>query len=533
MVAKRIISGDSAIFSLLDGTTLVCRAVSGMLGPRGRPVAIARQDGGITVTKDGLTVANSISPSGSMGFGAALTRSAGSKTSEAYGDGSTTTMVLTGAMLAEGVKRIMVGVSPATLRVGMDIAVRVACSELQAMASETHAMVHARRAATTAGGDALIGQLAAEALGRFGPDAAISVVENVDDCDELVAEEGLHIDRGFISVRFATAQEKPTASLHEPLILLLDGPASSLPAIMPVLEKARQLNRPLLLIAHSFSVEVLSTLAFNHAQGRISCVPVEAPGPSTLRTHLLQDIGVVVGARIIQDISELAHPDMDWDALGSAAAAEIDARTTRIVGGDGPTQALQSHADTLRLQIAHLEPGEDLAALRRRLAYVQSGICLIKVGSRSAQERSEKRTRVLSALRAARAALEGGVVPGGGAALIRAQGALSELRIGDEEYAAGVQVVSRAIEEPLRVIVSNAGREPTVIVNAVRKSAPNKGWDVTTDELADLYERGIVDPVDIVISALQNAASAATLMLSAACVIERDTSEPVVDSARS
>ena len=530
-MAKQIVQGDESRSAILRGVNQLADAVKITLGPKGRNVVLDKKYGSPTITKDGVTVAKEIELKDSMeNMGAQMVKEVASKTSDVAGDGTTTATVLAQAIFREGVKTVAAGANPMALKRGIDKAVERATAEIKKIAKPVKGEMIAQVGTISANGDATIGELIAEAMNKVGKDGVISVEDSQTMETTLEFVEGMQFDRGYLSPYFVTDPESMEAVLENPVILISEKKISSMRDILPVLEQAAKQGKPMLIIAEDVEGEALATLVVNKLRGTISVAAVKAPGFGDRRKAKLEDIAVLTGGKVISEDLGLKLENVKLEDLGSAKKVTIDKDNTIIIDGAGNTDDLQGRVKTLKAQLEDTTSDYDREKLQERLAKLVGGVAVIKVGAATETELKEKKARVEDAMHATRAAVEEGIVPGGGVALIRAAKALDKFKIfepdedgevaGDVDEQIGVTIVKRALEEPFRQIVQNAGKEGAVIVEKVRAERnANFGYNAATDKFEDLVAAGIIDPAKVTRCALQNAASIAGLMLTTEALI--------------
>jgi len=513
------------------GARILARAVTATLGPRGRNVVIQRSFGAPTVTKDGVSVAREIELADPFeNMGAQMVREVASRTSDVAGDGTTTATVLAQSMLAEGLKALAAGMNPMDLKRGIDQAVEAAVEALKAIAipCDTDKAI-AQVGTISANGDAEIGRLIADAMARVGREGVITVEEGTGLVNELQVVEGMQFDRGYLSPYFITRPEQRTAELEEPRVLLCDRRLSNIRELLPLLESVAQAGKPLLVVAEDVDGEALATLVVNTLRGIIRTAAVKAPAFGDRRKAILQDLAVVTGGTVISEEAGLTLEKATLEDLGTARKVVVTRDDTTVVGGGGETAAIEARGAQLRREIEEAPSDYDREKLQERLAKLTGGVAVLKVGAATEVAMKEKKDRVDDAVHATRAAVEEGVVPGGGVALVRA---LQSLRRqgpagANHDQDLGIAIVLRAMEQPLRDIVANAGLEPSVVLSQVSGGEGNYGFDAQSHAFGDLSELGILDPTKVVRVALQNAASVAGLMVTTeAMVAERPGREP-------
>jgi chaperonin GroEL len=530
-MAKQITHGEEGRAAILRGVNQLADAVRITLGPKGRNVVLGKAYGSPTITKDGVTVAKEIDLKDSMeNMGAQMVREVASKTSDVAGDGTTTATVLAQAIYREGVKTVAAGANPMALKRGIDKAVERATAAIKKLSKPVAGDMIAQVGTISANGDAAIGELIAEAMAKVGKDGVITVEDAKTMETDLEFVEGMQFDRGYLSPYFITDAEKMEAVLEKPVILLSEKKITSMRDLLPILEQVAKLGKPILIIAEDVEGEALATLVVNKLRGTINVAAVKAPGFGDRRKELLQDIAVLTGGKVISEDLGIKLENVKVDDLGRAKKVTIDKDTTTIIDGAGDKEALRARVKTLRTQIEDSSSDYDREKLQERLAKLVGGVAVIRVGAATETELKEKKARVEDAMNATRAAVEEGIVAGGGVALIRAAKVLDKFKVfeknedgaseGDEDEQIGVNIIRRALEEPLRQIVQNAGQEGAVIVEKVRANKdPNFGYNAATETFEDLVAAGIIDPAKVTRCALQNAASIAGLMLTTEALI--------------
>jgi chaperonin GroEL len=530
-MAKQIVQGGESRAAILRGVNQLADAVKITLGPKGRNVVLDKKFGSPTITKDGVTVAKEIELKDSMeNMGAQMVKEVASKTSDVAGDGTTTATVLAQAIFREGVKTVAAGANPMALKRGIDKAVERATAEIKKMSKPVKGEMIAQVGTISANGDATIGELIAEAMDKVGKDGVITVEESKTMETDLEFVEGMQLDRGYLSPYFVTDQESMEAVLENPVILISEKKISSMRDLLPVLEQAAKQGKPMLIIAEDVEGEALATLVVNKLRGTINVAAIKAPGFGDRRKAMLEDLAILTGGKVISEDLGIKLENVKLEDLGSAKKVTIDKDNTIIIDGAGKAEDLQGRVKTLKAQIEDSSSDYDREKLQERLAKLVGGVAVIRVGAATETELKEKKARVEDAMHATRAAVEEGIVPGGGVALIRAAKALDKFKIfepdddgevsGDVDEQIGVTIVKRALEEPLRQIASNAGKEGAVIVEKVRSEKnANFGYNAATDKFEDLIAAGIIDPAKVTRYALQNAASIAGLMLTTEALI--------------
>ena len=530
-MAKQIVHGEESRAAILRGVNQLADAVKITLGPKGRNVVLGKTYGSPTITKDGVTVAKEIDLKDSMeNMGAQMVREVASKTSDVAGDGTTTATVLAQAIYREGVKTVAAGANPMALKRGIDKAVERATAAIKKLAKPVAGDMIAQVGTISANGDAAIGELIAEAMAKVGKDGVITVEDAKTMETDLEFVEGMQFDRGYLSPYFITNGEKMEAILENPVILLSEKKVSSMRDLLPILEQVAKLGKPILIIAEDVDGEALATLVVNKLRGTINVAAVKAPGFGDRRKELLQDIAILTGGTVISEDLGIKLENVKIEDLGRAKKVTITKDNTILIGGAGNTDDLKGRVKTLRAQIEESSSDYDREKLQERLAKLVGGVAVIRVGAATETELKEKKARVEDAMNATRAAVEEGIVAGGGVALIRAAKALERFKVfeanedgettGDADEQIGVNIVKRALEEPLRQIVQNAGKEGAVIVEKVRLNKDvNFGYNAATETFEDLVAAGIIDPAKVTRCALQNAASIAGLMLTTEALI--------------
>jgi len=519
-MAKQLQFDEAARQALLRGVQKLARAVKSTLGPSGRNVILDKKFGSPTITKDGVTVAKEIEledPYENMG--AQLIREVSSKTSDIAGDGTTTATVLAEAIYKEGLRNVTAGANPTSLQRGIMKATEALVEELHKISNPVNDTKEIAQVATvSANWDGTIGEIIAEAMDKVGKDGTITVEEAKGIETGLDVVEGMQFDKGYLSPYFVTDPESMEAQLENALILIHEKKVSNLKDMLPLLEKVAKTGRPFLIIAEDVEGEALATLVVNRLRGTLNVAAVKAPGFGDRRKAMLEDIAVLTGGKVITEDLGVKLENVEIDDLGSAKRVTIDKESTTIIEGEGESSDIAGRVNQIRRQIEETTSDYDREKLQERLAKLAGGVAVINVGAATETEMKEKKARVEDALHATRAAVEEGIVPGGGTALIRAQGALGDLSLSGDE-ATGADIVKRAIEAPLRQLAANAGREGALIVEHVRNASGNEGYNVATEAYEDLIAAGVVDPTKVTRSALQNAASISGLLLTTECLI--------------
>ena len=528
-MAKQIVHGEESRAAILRGVNKLADTVKITLGPKGRNVVLDKKYGGPTITKDGVTVAKEIELKDSLeNMGAQMVREVASKTSDVAGDGTTTATVLAQAIFREGVKTVAAGANPMALKRGIDKAVEHATREIKKAAKPVTGDMIAQVGTISANGDQTIGELIAEAMQKVGKDGVITVEESKTMETSLEVVEGMQFDRGYLSPYFVTDPESMETVLEDPVILLSEKKISSMRDMLPILEQVAKSGKPILLIAEDVEGEALATLVVNKLRGTIQVAAVKAPGFGDRRKAMLEDIAILTGGKVISEDLGIKLENVKLEDLGSARKVTLDKESTTIIDGGGNTKDLQARVKTLKAQMEDSTSDYDREKLQERLAKLVGGVAIIRVGAATETELKEKKARVEDAMHATRAAVEEGIVPGGGVVFIRAAKTLDKFKLfeaddepaGDSDEQIGVNIVKRALEEPLRQIVLNAGKEGAVIVEKVRgEKNPNIGYNAVTEKFEDLVAAGVIDPAKVTRCALQNAASIAGLMLTTEALI--------------
>ena len=513
-MAKQVIHGEDSRAAILRGINQLADAVKITLGPKGRNVVIDKKFGSPTITKDGVTVAKEIELKDALeNMGAQMVREVASKTSDVAGDGTTTATVLAQAIFREGVKTVAAGANPMALKRGIDKAVERATSEIKRLSKPVKGDAIAQVGTVSANGDTTIGNIIAEAMNKVGKDGVITVEESKTMDTSLEVVEGMQFDRGYLSPYFVTDPERMEVVLDNPLILINEKKISSMKDLLPLLEQVAKMGKPMLIIAEDVEGEALATLVVNKLRGTLNIAAVKAPGFGDRRKAMLEDIAILTGGKVISE------------DLGRAKKVTIDKDNTTIVEGVGKQADIEGRVKTMRAQIEDTSSDYDREKLQERLAKLVGGVAVIKVGAATETEMKEKKARVEDAMHATRAAVEEGIVPGGGVALVRAAKALEKYNVsedgqGDPDEQIGVNIVRRALEEPLRQIVQNAGKEGAVVVERIRnEKSENVGFNAATETFEDLVKAGVIDPAKVTRTALQNAASIAGLMLTTEAMV--------------
>jgi chaperonin GroEL len=521
MTAKQVVFGDVGRNKLVEGVNVLADAVKVTLGPKGRNVVIEKSYGSPHVTKDGVTVAREIELEDRLAnMGAQMLKEVASKTASNAGDGTTTATVLAQSIVKEGMKYVVSGHNPMDLKRGIDQAVIAAVAELSKISKPCSTTKEiAQVGSISANSDADIGNIIAEAMEKVGKEGVITVEDGKSLEDELEVVEGMQFDRGYLSPYFINNADKQVAVLDNPFILLVDKKISNIRDLLPVLEAVNKAGKPLLIIAEDVESEALATLVVNSMRGILKTCAVKAPGFGDRRKAMLEDIAILTGGQVIAEEVGLTLEKTTLEHLGQAKRVEIGKENTIIIDGAGDSKAIEARVKNIRVQIDEATSDYDREKLQERVAKLAGGVAVIRVGAATEVEMKEKKARVDDALHATRAAVEEGIVPGGGVALIRAMQGIKGLKGDNADQDAGISIVLRAMQEPLRIIVSNAGDEASVVVNAVEASKGNNGYNAATGEYGDLVAQGVIDPTKVTKTALVNAASVAALLLTTDCAI--------------
>jgi len=530
MPAKKIAFRQDAREKLLSGVQQLSRAVKVTLGPRGRNVVLAKSWGSPTVTKDGVSVAKEVElPDAYENMGAQMVKEVASKTSDVAGDGTTSATVLAEAIYTQGLKAITSGFNPMEVKRGIDKAVVNVVSSLRTMSKKVKDHEEIAQVGTiSANGDSFFGQTIAEAMDKVGKDGTITVEEAKSTETTLDVVEGMQFDRGYLSPYFVTDQESMEAVLEDAYILINEKKLSTLKDMLPILEKVSKAGKPLLIIAEDVEGEALATLVVNKIRGTLNICAIKAPGYGDRRKAMLQDLAILTGATVITEDLGISLESVQLSDLGQVKRAVVEKENTTVIEGAGKAADIKGRVDQIRHQIEDTTSDYDREKLQERLAKLAGGVAVIRVGAATETEMKEKKARVEDALHATRAAVEEGIVPGGGVALVRAIAKLDSVEGNGEGETVGIKIVRRALEEPMRQIALNAGQEGAVVVQAVSSKKGSYGYNAATDEYGDMIQMGVVDPTKVVRSALENAASIAGLLLTTeALVTEEDEDEPV------
>src|SRR6476661_4464994 len=518
-MAKQVIHGEDSRAAILRGVNQLADAVKVTLGPKGRNVVIDKKFGSPTITKDGVTVAKEIELKDTLeNMGAQMVREVASKTSDVAGDGTTTATVLAQAIFKEGVRTVAAGANPMALKRGIEQAVKAVTEEIHKQAQPVSGDAIAQVGTVSANGDKTIGTIIAEAMDKVGKDGVITVEESKTMDTLLEVVEGMQFDRGYLSPYFVTDPDRMEAVLDEPFILINEKKISNMRDLLPILEQVAKMGRPMLIIAEDVEGEALATLVVNKLRGTLNVAAVKAPGFGDRRKAMLEDIATLTGGKVISEDLGIKLEAITLDDLGKAKKVTISKENTTIVEGAGTGEAIDGRVKQIRNQIEETTSDYDREKLQERLAKLVGGVAVIKVGAATETEMKEKKARVEDALHATRAAVEEGIVPGGGVALLRSAAALDSLKVsGEQQY--GVNIIRRAIEEPLRQIAQNGGLEGSVVVNKVKEGKGAFGFNAATAEFEDLVKAGVIDPTKVVRAALQHAASVSSMMLTTEALI--------------
>jgi chaperonin GroEL len=521
MAAKDIRFGEDARARMVKGVNILANAVKATLGPKGRNVVLDKSFGAPTITKDGVSVAKEIELADKFeNMGAQMVKEVASKTSDNAGDGTTTATVLAQAMIREGMKAVAAGMNPMDLKRGMDKAVIAATDELKKLSKPCATSKEiAQVGSISANSDYNIGELIAKAMDKVGKEGVITVEEGSGLDNELDVVEGMQFDRGYLSPYFVNNQQSMSAELDDPFILLFDKKISNVRDLLPVLEAVAKAGKPLLIVAEEVEGEALATLVVNTIRGIVKVCAVKAPGFGDRRKAMLEDMAILTGGTVISEEVGLSLDKATIKDLGRAKKIQVSKENTTIIDGAGEAEGIQSRIKQIKAQIEETSSDYDREKLQERVAKLAGGVAVIKVGAATEVEMKEKKARVEDALHATRAAVEEGVVPGGGVALIRALSAIGSLKGINEDQNVGIALALRAMEAPLREIVTNCGEEPSVVLNKVKEGAGNYGYNAATGEYGDMVEMGILDPTKVTRTALQNASSIAGLMITTECMV--------------
>ncbi|OIO35567.1 MAG: chaperonin GroL [Candidatus Omnitrophica bacterium CG1_02_44_16] len=520
-MAKQLLFSDEARRAVLRGVEQLARAVKVTLGPKGRNVVLDKKFGSPTITKDGVTVAKEVELEDPFeNMGAQMVKEVAEKTSDIAGDGTTTATVLAEAIYREGLKNVTAGVNPMALKRGIEKAVEIVVEELKKLSTSIKDKKEVAQVATiAANGDEKIGSDIAEAMDKVGKDGVITVEEAKSTQTTLDVVEGMQFDQGYLSPYFVTDAEKMETSLDEPYILIFEKKISAIKDLLPLLEKVAHSGKPLLIIAEDIEGEALTTLVVNKIRGTLNVCAVKAPGYGDRRRSMIEDIAILTGGKAITEDLGIKLENVDIDELGRAKRVKIDKDDTTIIEGAGKTQAINGRIAQIKKQIDDSDSDYDKEKLQERLAKLAGGVAVINVGAATETEMKEKKARVEDALHATRAAVQEGIVPGGGVALLRCIPALENIKGLEDDEKVGVNIIRRALEEPLRQLTANAAVDGSVIVQRVKSEKKNVGYDVATEKFLDMLEAGIIDPTKVTRSALQNASSIASLLLTTEALV--------------
>ena len=521
MAAKEVQFGNDSRSKMVEGVNILANAVKVTLGPKGRNVVIERSFGGPHVTKDGVTVAKEIELQDKLqNMGAQMVKEVASKTATDAGDGTTTATVLAQAIVKEGMKFVTAGLNPMDLKRGIDKATAAAVDALSAISKPCETSEEIAQVGTiSANSDAGIGKMIADAMDRVGKEGVITVEDGKSLQDELEVVEGMQFDRGYLSPYFINNQEKQVVELDQPFILLFDKKITNIRDMIPVLEAVSKAGKPLLIVAEDVEGEALATLIVNNMRGTVKTCAIKAPGFGDRRKAMLEDIAILTGGQVVAEELGLTLDKITVDHLGMAGRVEISKENTIIIDGAGDATAIENRVKAIRTQVEEATSEYDKEKLQERVAKLAGGVAVLRVGGATEVEMKEKKDRIDDALHATKAAVEDGIVPGGGVALVRARQAIKDLQGDNADQNAGIQIVLRAMEEPLRTIVSNAGESADVVLNAVLTGTGNYGYNAATEQYGDMLIAGVIDPTKVAKTALVNAASVAGLLLTTDCAI--------------
>jgi len=535
MAAKEVLFGDDARARMLHGVNILANAVKTTLGPKGRNVVLEKSYGAPTITKDGVSVAKEIELKDKFeNMGAQMVKEVSSQTNDVAGDGTTTATVLAQAMVREGLKAVAAGMNPMDLKRGMDKAVHAAVDHLSTLSTPcADSKAIAQVGTISANSDTSVGDIIAEAMDKVGKEGVITVEEGSGLENELAVVEGMQFDRGYLSPYFINNQQSQIVDLEEPYILIHDKKISNIRDLLPALEAVAKAGKALMIIAEDVEGEALATLVVNNMRGIVKVAAVKAPGFGDRRKAMLQDIAILTGATVISEEVGLTLEKATLNELGTAKRIQINKEETTIIDGAGTEDDIKARCEQIRTQVEDTTSDYDREKLQERLAKLAGGVAVIKVGAATEVEMKEKKARVEDALHATRAAVEEGIVPGGGVALVRAQNAIAGLAGDNHDQDVGISIARRSMEEPLRQIVENSGDEPSVVLNEVSKSEGNNGYNAATSEYVDMVEAGILDPTKVTRSALQNAVSVAGLMITTEAMVADEPADeaPVAGGA--
>lgn len=524
MAAKQILYSDEARRAIQKGVDKLANAVKVTLGPKGRNVALDKKFGAPTITKDGVTVAKEIELKDPFeNMGAQMVNEVASKTSDVAGDGTTTATILAQAIFREGLKNVTAGANPMAIRIGIEKAVDAVVEELKKLSRETKTKKEIAQVGTnSANNDETIGEIIADAMDKAGKDGVITVEEGKGLKMELEIVEGMQFDRGYISPYFITNPDKMETILEDPLILIYDKKISTMKDLLPLLEKVAQQGKPLLIIAEDIEGEALATLVVNKLRGTLSCAAVKAPGYGDRRKEMLEDIAVLTGGRVISEDAGMKLESAMVSDLGKSKTIKIDKDNTTIVEGLGKKDDMKARISQIKIQIDETTSDYDKEKLQERLAKLSGGVAVINVGAATEVEMKERKARVEDALHATKAAAEEGIVAGGGVAFLRTAATLGKLKLDDPEQQIGVNIIKKAIEEPMKQLANNAGKEGSVIIETAKSKPKNVGFNVNNGKFEDMFEAGIIDPTKVTRIALQNAASVSALLITTEAMVSEE-----------
>lgn len=524
MAAKQILYSDEARRAIQKGVDKLANAVKVTLGPKGRNVALDKKFGAPTITKDGVTVAKEIELKDPFeNMGAQMVNEVASKTSDVAGDGTTTATILAQAIFREGLKNVTAGANPMAIRIGIEKAVDAVVEELKKLSRETKTKKEIAQVGTnSANNDETIGEIIADAMDKAGKDGVITVEEGKGLKMELEIVEGMQFDRGYISPYFITNPDKMETILEDPLILIYDKKISTMKDLLPLLEKVAQQGKPLLIIAEDIEGEALATLVVNKLRGTLSCAAVKAPGYGDRRKEMLEDIAVLTGGRVISEDAGMKLESAMVSDLGKSKTIKIDKDNTTIVEGLGKKDDMKARISQIKIQIDETTSDYDKEKLQERLAKLSGGVAVINVGAATEVEMKERKARVEDALHATKAAAEEGIVAGGGVAFLRTAATLGKLKLDDPEQQIGVNIIKKAIEEPMKQLANNAGKEGSVIIETAKSKPKNVGFNVNNGRFEDMFEAGIIDPTKVTRIALQNAASVSALLITTEAMVSEE-----------
>jgi len=521
MAAKEVNFGNESRARMVEGVNILANAVKVTLGPKGRNVVIEKQFGGPHITKDGVTVAKEIELKDKLqNMGAQMVKEVASKTADNAGDGTTTATVLAQAIVKEGMKYVTAGLNPMDLKRGIDRATRAAVEQLTVISKpcETDEEI-AQVGSISANGDAAVGKMIADAMAKVGKQGIITVESGKTLQDELEVVEGMQFDRGYVSPYFITNPGKQIVELDQPFVLMFDKKITNIREMIPVLEAVAKSGKPLLIIAEDVEGEALATLVVNNARGVVKTCAIKAPGFGDRRKAMLEDIAILTGGQVVAEELGLTLDKITTEHLGMAGRVEINKDTTIIIDGAGNADAIKARISSIQSQVAEATNDYDKEKLQERLAKLAGGVAVLRIGAATEVEMKEKKDRIDDALHATKAAVEDGIVAGGGVALVRARQAITNLKGDNADQDAGIQIVLRAMEEPLRCIVSNAGESADVVLNKVAEGTADFGWNAATEQYGNMLAQGVIDPTKVTKTALINAASVAGLLLTTDCAI--------------